>query len=182
MAYDTLKAGLFTADYQPFNGNFGVFEDSLPGGYGEYLLRKVLKGWDVDPQTLNPVQWLSIVGSSGMGALCYVPETKLQHEDALLSLDEMQEMALNVYAHNMDDHARNFSFICREGKWSLAPAYDLTNDCTLGEHASTINYKGLPSDEDLITVGMNIHMSRERCQQIMEEVREGTKVLTNKRK
>ena len=315
-----LKAGLFTADYQPFNGNFGVFEDSLPGGYGEYLLRKVLKGWGVDPQTLNPVQWLSIVGSSGMGALCYVPETTLQHEDALLSLDEMQEMALNVlseksdehadalyfksgnsggvrpkaivsdadghwlvkfrhtydpkdmgaieyeynkvarqcgidvpefklmegryfavkrfdiengerlhvatasallnepisppkmdyhsllqltgyltqspeaveqqfrrmafnvYAHNMDDHARNFSFICREGKWSLAPAYDLTNDCTLGEHASTINYKGLPSDEDLITVGMNIRMSRERCQQIMEEVREGTKVLTNKRK
>ena len=32
-----LKSGLFTADYQPFNGNFGVFEDSLPGGYGEYL-------------------------------------------------------------------------------------------------------------------------------------------------
>ena len=27
-----LKAGLFTADYQPFNGNFGVFEDSLPIG------------------------------------------------------------------------------------------------------------------------------------------------------
>ena len=77
----------------------------------------------------------------------------------------------------MDDHARNFSFICREGKWSLAPAYDLTNDSTLGEHASTINYKGLPSDEDMITVGMNIRMSRERCQQIMEEVKEGTKVL-----
>ena len=95
---------------------------------------------------------------------------------------QFRRMAFNVYAHNMDDHARNFSFICREGKWSLAPAYDLTNDCTLGEHASTINYKGLPSDEDLITVGMNIHMSRERCQQIMEEVREGTKVLTNKRK
>ncbi len=63
---------------------------------------------------------------------------------------QFRRMAFNVYAHNMDDHARNFSFICREGKWSL------------------------PSDEDLITVGMNIHMSRERCQQIMEEVREGT--------
>lgn len=100
-----LKAGLFTADYQPFNGNFGVFEDSLPGGYGEYLLRKVLKGLGVDPQTLNPIQWLSIVGSSGMGALCYVPETKLQHEDALLSLDEMQEMALNVLSEKSDEHA-----------------------------------------------------------------------------
>ncbi len=311
-----LKAGLFTADYQPFNGNFGVFEDSLPGGYGDYLLRKVLKSFGVDPQTLNPVQWLSIIGSTGMGALCYVPETKLQHEDAMLSLDEIQEtalnvlseksdeqadalyfrsgnsggvrpkaifsdadghwlvkfrhtydpknmgaieyeynkvacqcgidvpafklmegkyfavkrfdiedgerlhvatasallnepisppkmdyhsllqltgfltqspeaveqqfrrMAFNVYAHNMDDHAHNFSFICREGKWSLAPAYDLTNDCTLGEHASTINYKGLPSDEDIITVGTNIHIPRARCQQIMQEVREGTKVLT----
>ena len=77
----------------------------------------------------------------------------------------------------MDDHARNFSFICREGHWSLAPAYDLTNDCTLGEHASTINYKGLPSDEDLITVGTNIRISRTRCQQIMEEVRERTSKL-----
>lgn len=310
-----LKAGLFTADYQPFNGNFGVFEDSLPGGYGEYLLRKVLKKSGVDPQGLTPVQWLSIVGNSGMGALCYLPETKLQQEDSQRSFDEMQQIALdvlserteenadmlyfksgnsggvrpkaifhdadghwlvkfrhtydpknigqleydynkvarqcgidvpefkliegkyfavrrfdiendvrlhvatasallnepitppkmeyhnllqltgyltqspkaveqqfrrmafNVFAHNMDDHARNFSFICRDGKWSLAPAYDLTNDATLGEHASTINFKGLPSDEDIITVGMNIRMSRERCQQIIEEVREGTREL-----
>ena len=310
-----LKAGLFTADYQPFNGNFGVFEDSLPGGYGEYLLRKVLKKSGVDPQGLTPVQWLSIVGNSGMGALCYLPETKLQQEDSQRSFDEMQQIALdvlserteenadmlyfksgnsggvrpkaifsdadghwlvkfrhtydpknigqleydynkvarqcgidvpefkliegkyfavrrfdiendvrlhvatasallnepitppkmeyhnllqltgyltqspkaveqqfrrmafNVFAHNMDDHARNFSFICRDGKWSLAPAYDLTNDATLGEHASTINFKGIPTDEDMITVGMNIRMSRERCQQIIEEVKEGTREL-----
>ena len=37
-----LKAGLFTAGWQPFAGNFGIFEDSLPGGYGEHLLRNVL--------------------------------------------------------------------------------------------------------------------------------------------
>ena len=310
-----LKAGLFSADYQPFNGNFGVFEDSLPGGYGEYLLRKVLKDSGIDPQGLTPVQWLSIVGSSGMGALCYVPETKLIREDGQRSFDEMQQMALdvlsektndnadmlyfksgnsggvrpkcifsdadghwlvkfrhtydpknigqleydynkvarqcgidvpdfkliegkyfavrrfdiendvrlhivtasallnepitppkmeyhnllqltgyltqspkaveqqfrrmafNVFAHNMDDHARNFSFICRDGEWSLAPAYDLTNDATLGEHASTINFKGIPTDEDMITVGMNIRMSHERCQQIIEEVRGGTQEL-----
>jgi hypothetical protein len=29
----------------------------------------------------------------------------------------------------------------------------------------------------MITVGMNIRMSRERCQQIIEEVREGTREL-----
>lgn len=36
-----LKSGLFTASYLPFNGDFGIFEDSLPGGYGEYLLQKL---------------------------------------------------------------------------------------------------------------------------------------------
>ena len=60
---------------------------------------------NVDPQALTPVQWLSIIGSSGMGALCYVPETKLQQEDSLLSLDEMQEIALNVLSEKTDGHA-----------------------------------------------------------------------------
>ena len=35
-----LKAGLFIAKPTPFAGNFGVFEDSLPDGYGRYLLHK----------------------------------------------------------------------------------------------------------------------------------------------
>lgn len=61
--------------------------------------------------------------------------------------------------------------ICREGKWKLAPAYDLTNDDTLGEHASTINYKGIPTDEDLIAVGTNIRMTRLRCLEIIDEVK-----------
>jgi serine/threonine-protein kinase HipA len=59
----------------------------------------------------------------------------------------------------------------------LAPAYDLTNDDTLGEHASTVNYKGIPTDEDMITVGTNIRITRARCMEIIEEVREGTKEI-----
>ncbi len=36
-------------------------------------------------------------------------------------------MVFNVLARNVDDHTKNFSFIMdRKGKWSLAPAYDLT--------------------------------------------------------
>ena len=42
---------------------------------------------------------------------------------------------------------------------------------TLGEHATTVNFKGNPSDEDMITVGMNTKMNRERCQQIIDEVK-----------
>ncbi len=35
--------------------------------------------------------------------------------------------AFNVFAHNRDDHSKNFSFLMDgEGKWRFAPAYDLT--------------------------------------------------------
>ena len=35
-------------------------------------------------------------------------------------------MVFNVLTDNKDDHAKNFSFIYKEGNWALAPAYDLT--------------------------------------------------------
>lgn len=37
-----------------------------------------------------------------------------------------RRMVFNVIARNHDDHTKNFSFLMdREGRWSLAPAYDL---------------------------------------------------------
>ena len=38
-----LKPDLFIAKPEPFWGNFGIFEDSLPDGYGRYLLNRMLK-------------------------------------------------------------------------------------------------------------------------------------------
>lgn len=305
-----LKPGLFSAQWRPFNGNFGIFEDSLPGGYGEYLLLKVLHKIGIDYHSLSPIQKLSLVGSSGMGALCYVPETKISSNTSKLTLNQLQSLALDIlseqtdsgsdilfhysgysggvrpkclysdqsghwlvkfrhtydpadialkeyhcnklavaagvevpefrlfegkyfatkrfdiddngnrlhmatasgllneplsppkmdyhsllqltgfltqsssaveqqfrrmvfnhYIGNFDDHARNFSFICQDGIWRLAPAYDLTPDKTLGEHATTTNFKGMPTDEDFVTVGMNTKMTRQRCIQIIEEVK-----------
>ena len=81
-----MKAGLFSAQWQPFKGNFGIFEDSLPGGYGEFLLSKVLRREGIDYYGLTPVQRLSLVGNSGMGALCYVPETIVGGNPSSLSL------------------------------------------------------------------------------------------------
>lgn len=92
-------------------------------------------------------------------------------QDPVQVEEQFRRMCFNVYAENRDDHARNFSFICREGVWMLSPAYDLTNDNTLGEHATTANGKGLPSDEDLIAVGTSIRISRSRCLEIISEVK-----------
>lgn len=46
--------------------------------------------------------------------------------------------AFNLLSHNRDDHAKNFSFILREGEWHLSPAYDLTFSFGPGgEHSTT---------------------------------------------
>ena len=86
-------------------------------------------------------------------------------------------MAFNVIAKNLDDHARNFSFIYKNGRWHLSPTYDLTNDNTLGEHATTVNFNGLPTDADMVLVGKNIKISEKRCKDIIDEVREGVRGL-----
>ena len=77
--YLPLQNGLFTAKRNPFQGNFGVFADSLPDGWGNLLLDKVLKKYKINPNSLNILNRLSLVGKNGMGALCYEPEQGISH-------------------------------------------------------------------------------------------------------
>lgn len=37
----------------------------------------------------------------------------------------LRRMIFNLVARNHDDHAKNFSFLLQDGRWRLAPAYDL---------------------------------------------------------
>ena len=59
----------------------------------------------------------------------------------------------NLFAHNRDDHAKNFSFLLDENNnWKLAPAYDLTfSQGPGGEHSTTYLGEGKnPTQEHLI--------------------------------
>ncbi len=100
-----LKSGLFIAKPEPFWGNFGIFEDSLPDGYGRYLLNRMLKKQGVDDHLLTPIQRLSIVGNSGMGALSYFPESFVGEEKTLPELDYLQQLALDVLSEKTDSGA-----------------------------------------------------------------------------
>ena len=99
-----LKAEQFVAKEFPFYGNFGVFEDSMPDGYGRYLLNRILAKENIDDTEMNPIQRLAIIGSNGMGALTYHPEI-FRHKNMLLpTLDRIQEIALDVLQEkNKDD-------------------------------------------------------------------------------
>jgi serine/threonine-protein kinase HipA len=52
----------------------------------------------------------------------------------------VRRMAFNVFAHNRDDHARNFAYLMDAGgTWRLAPAYDLTFSAGMGgQHTTAI--------------------------------------------
>ena len=100
-----LKGDLFEAPYLPFHGNFGVFEDCMPGGYGEYVLQKELNKEGINYQSLTPLQKLSIVGSSGMGALCYIPDNKITIPSKFKDLDKIQQAALDILSGKTDKNA-----------------------------------------------------------------------------
>jgi serine/threonine-protein kinase HipA len=65
-----------SADKQPFDGLFGVFNDSLPDGWGRLLLDRSLSAKGIDFTRITPLDRLAHVGSRGMGALVYRPEIK----------------------------------------------------------------------------------------------------------
>lgn len=69
-----LKAGVIESNDRTFEGLFGVFNDSLPDGWGRLLLDRKLMNIGVTPETLSPLSRLCFVGTSGMGALSYEPE------------------------------------------------------------------------------------------------------------
>ena len=90
-------------------------------------------------------------------------------------------MCFNVFAHNRDDHARNFSYLYDEekGVWKLSPAYDLTYSSSIGgEHATCVNGNGKnPGMEDILAVAENASISSAKAQKIARDVQEITKEL-----
>lgn len=61
------------------------------------------------------------------------------------STEAIEELAaFNIYSHNRDDHSKNFSWLMDEfGKWTFAPAYDLTYSSTaINEHSTRVSGEG----------------------------------------
>ena len=311
-----LQSGLMYADKDKLGGVFATFEDSLPDGYGLFLLDRILRKQGSSLQELTPLQRLSIIGNGGMGALTYQPvmtgfqaqaelegeqqldflqeealkvlseksggdasllyynsansggarpktvmrardgshwlvkfrhtydpadightellymqtarecgitipriglvrdkyfaierfdyapdgqrlhvltasallKTDFRNQDVdytnLLALtgyltqdpvqvEEMfRRMVMNLVAVNRDDHAKNFSFIFDAGKWSLAPAYDITYSPagTNGEHATSLFYHGNPGLDLVLKAGTGIRIPESRCLEIIRQV------------
>lgn len=302
--------------YEPFEGLFGVFSDSLPDGWGRLLVDRLLIKEHIDPAKVDSLNRLAIVGATGMGALTYRPENRLDTGVENMSLDQIavecgkifeskasenldalfqmggssggarpkvfyeidggewivkfpasldgpdiglqeyeysrcakkcgiempetrllpsginsgyfavkrfdreagrrifmisvsglletshripnldydilmrltmkltrdygeieklyRQMCFNVFAHNRDDHSKNFSFLYYGGRWHLSPAYDLTYSNSIGgEHATTVNGNGSdPGMEDLLRVAENSKLDQRKARGIAADIQE----------
>ena len=96
-----------------------------------------------------------------------------------LPMDASQQlfrrMVFNVVARNNDDHTKNFSFLMdQNGKWQLAPAYDLCYSYKpggrrIGHHQLSLNGKQDDfTSQDFLAVGEK--MGIRRCREIIDEI------------
>lgn len=314
---------VFIPKYDPFDGLFGVFNDSLPDGWGRLLVDRLFLKNKINPAEIDNLNRLAIVQESGMGALTYKPEHRFESENNIVdydvlamecskilesqnseNLDELFKlggssggarpkiltsidnedwiikfpsssdpknigekeyqyslcakncginmtetrlfpskicsgyfgikrfdrkngkkvhmvsasglletshrlpnldyntlmkltleltrnyqdieqlfmlMCFNVFAHNQEDHSKNFSFIFNDTKkeWHLSPAYDLTYSFSLnGEHATTINGEGKnPTLDDILAVAKNIGLKEKFAKNIALDIQEKCKIL-----
>lgn len=101
--------------------------------------------------------------------------TKILCRDRREDVEQMyRRMCFNVFAHNRDDHSKNFSFLYNENtdRWSLSPAYDLTWSSTYyGEHTTTVDGNGRnPGMKELQAVGRKAGMPAKDCRAIAEQI------------
>lgn len=102
--------------------------------------------------------------------------TRILTRENRTDLENMfRRMCFNVFAHNRDDHAKNFSFLYDEDKdmWRLSPAYDLTYSNTYyGEHSTSVDGNGVnPGEKEILNVGMQAGMRKQKCLEIMKEIK-----------
>jgi serine/threonine-protein kinase HipA len=76
----------------PFDGLFGVFNDSIPDGWGRLLLDRKLIESGKNPKEIGVLDRLSLLGKNAQGALIYEPITDDgKPENELINLDQIAE-------------------------------------------------------------------------------------------
>lgn len=96
-----LKPGLQSFDNNLFEGLPGVFNDSLPDGWGRLLFDRSMRAQGIMPDQLSPLDRLAHIGKAGMGALIYEPDISEDHTSDSVDLDWLAEQSRDVLAQNI---------------------------------------------------------------------------------
>ncbi len=84
-----LRSSVFIAKPRPFDGGFGVFDDCLPDGWGLLVLDRYLQKKGFNPRALTLLDRLSLVGSTGRGALEFRPDNSVADDSDFADFEQL---------------------------------------------------------------------------------------------
>lgn len=98
-----LEDRVFISGTDPFYGLFGVFDDSLPDGWGRLLMDRMLVSKGISPESITPLTRLAMVGKTGRGALEYQPDLSISEDLHSDDLDELCSACENIYSDRSNE-------------------------------------------------------------------------------
>jgi len=102
-----LQPGLQSFDNILFEGLPGVFNDSLPDGWGRLLFDRFARTQGTLPADITPLDRLAYIGMCGLGALIYEPDFGIVEQNANISLDKLSAEAHEVLDAESSDVLQN---------------------------------------------------------------------------
>jgi len=107
-----LRSGVIACEDNVFEGLFGIFNDSLPDGWGRLLLDRKLIQMGINPANITPLDRLCYVGNRGMGALTYEPEIfNFENTHSLKDLDLIADECVNFQENDNDKFIDDLLFM-----------------------------------------------------------------------
>lgn len=98
-----LQSGVTRFDNALFEGLAGVFNDSLPDGWGRLLFDRFARSQGIMPDEMTPLDRLAHVGQYGMGALVYEPDYSAEEASDAINLDALAAQVQEVLDGSADD-------------------------------------------------------------------------------
>jgi len=98
-----LTSGLQVFEPGLFEGLPGVFNDSLPDGWGRLLLDRTLRSKGLAESALSPLDRLAHVGRAGMGALVYEPDHSQSIIKGAIDLDQLAVQSQRILEGESSD-------------------------------------------------------------------------------
>ena len=98
-----LQRGVVELPRDPFEGLAGIFNDSLPDGWGRLLFDRMLRNEGILPSEITPLDRLAHVGLQGLGALVYEPDESPKFDDEIIDLDVLASQTKEVLEGDSDE-------------------------------------------------------------------------------
>lgn len=100
-----LSSNVYVSDSPYFGGLYGVFWDSLPDGWGELLVSRMLMQNNVDYKKLSPLVKLSLSRENGLGGLGYEPNQREIQKTETENLDKLAREAQKILSDETSEGA-----------------------------------------------------------------------------